>query len=242
MMDLRLINPSDVLDNLLNHSIFIGRHNFDVNGELLIEAPAELAGGLICRGNLSVGAFSYSWSTISTSVKSIGRYCSIAGEVRFAEVEHPTKWLSTSSFVYERSWMWGRFAASKGLDISQVPVPHFTGSPKITIGNDVWIGLGAYIRGGVHLGDGCIVAARAVVTRDVPPYAIVAGNPGRVIKFRFDQATIDRLLRLKWWNYSFTDFPLRTIDNVLSTLDDLERRRDSGELQVFSPKTYRLQG
>ena len=69
----------------------------------------------------------------------------------------------------------------------------------MTIGNDVWIGSGAMILSGVTIGDGAVVAARAVVTKDVPPYAIVAGNPARLVRYRFDEATIAALLEAAWW-------------------------------------------
>ena len=71
----------------------------------------------------------------------------------------------------------------------------------IVLGNDVWIGYEAVVMAGVTIGDGAIVASRAVVTRDVPPYAIVGGVPAKVIKYRFDQATVENLLRIKWWEW-----------------------------------------
>jgi acetyltransferase-like isoleucine patch superfamily enzyme len=74
------------------------------------------------------------------------------------------------------------------------------GKETPTIGNDVWIGADALILSGASIGDGAVVAARAVVTKPVPPYAIVAGNPARVVKYRFDPETISELLRLKWWD------------------------------------------
>lgn len=72
----------------------------------------------------------------------------------------------------------------------------------IVIGNDVWIGYEAVIMAGVHIGDGAIIAARAVVTKDVPPYTIVGGTPAKEIRKRFDAEVIQQLLILKWWNWS----------------------------------------
>ena len=76
--------------------------------------------------------------------------------------------------------------------------------PRIVIGNDVWIGEGAFIRQGVEIGDGAVVAARAVVTRDVPPYAIVAGTPARILRYRFEPAIIAELMGLQWWRYGLS--------------------------------------
>ena len=82
---------------------------------------------------------------------------------------------------------------------------HITGHPSskgdVVIGNDVWIGMHATILSGVTIGDGAVVAAHAVVTKDVPPYAIVAGNPAKVVKMRFSDDVIKHLLEMKWWNW-----------------------------------------
>ena len=86
------------------------------------------------------------------------------------------------------------------------------------VGNDVWIGYGSTIMPGVRIGDGAIVASCSVVTKDVPPYAIVDGNPADVIRYRFDDATISALLALRWW-----DWDIETITARLGVLcsDDI---------------------
>jgi virginiamycin A acetyltransferase len=86
----------------------------------------------------------------------------------------------------------------EGFDFSTIAAG-FRGDTRV--GNDVWIGMEATILPGVTIGDGAIVAAKSVVASDVPPYAIVAGNPARVIRRRFDDATIARLLAIAWWNW-----------------------------------------
>ncbi len=90
------------------------------------------------------------------------------------------------------------------------------------VGNDVWLGYGGLIMPGVKIGDGAIVATRAVVTRDVPPYAIVGGNPARIIRMRFDEATIAALLGMRWWDWD----PAKITRNLAAiTGTDIERLR-----------------
>jgi acetyltransferase-like isoleucine patch superfamily enzyme len=118
----------------------------------------------------------------------IGAFCSIAeGVTIFMGGEHRVDWVTTYPFNY--LWKCGM---------------HITGHPKtkgdVIIGNDVWIGLDAVIMSGVTVGDGAVIGARAVITKDVEPYAIYAGNPARLIRKRFDEPTIQQLLELEWWN------------------------------------------
>ncbi|KAA5835980.1 CatB-related O-acetyltransferase [Saccharopolyspora hirsuta] len=124
----------------------------------------------------------------------IGKYCAIAAETRFlmAGAEHPTMGVSTYPFT-----MFGGEWAERTLDI-------VTGMPSrgdTVIGNDVWFGYRATVMPGVTIGDGAIIAAGAVVTSDVPPYAIVGGNPARAIRRRFADADVDLLLSAAWWDW-----------------------------------------
>lgn len=120
---------------------------------------------------------------------SIGAFCSIGPEVMlFSRVDHPTDLPSTYPFrtLMLHPQQGNRDAVTKG---------------PIRIGNDVWIGARAMILSGVTIGDGAIIGAGAVVAKDVPPYAIVIGNPGRVVRYRFSEDQIARLLRLRWWDW-----------------------------------------
>lgn len=122
----------------------------------------------------------------------IGKFSTISKNVRIGIGQHPTNLLSTNLIFYRRNPITNKWV--KPID--------FIEYEPISIGNDVWIGEAAMIMGGVKVSDGAIVAARSVVTKDIPPYAIVAGVPARVVKYRFDQETINRLLEIKWWNLS----------------------------------------
>ena len=102
----------------------------------------------------------------------------------------------------------------------------FDAAKPIHIGHDVWIGYGAIIMDGVTIGTGAVVAAAAVVTKDVPPYAIVAGVPARIIRYRFDDDTIRRLLESRWWDFPEEFIATRLkFDDVKQCLDVLEQNR-----------------
>jgi len=121
----------------------------------------------------------------------IGKFCAIAAEVKFIMTgDHKLDAFSTYPFpIFQNGW-------EKAYNIFDLPV-----KGDIVIGNDVWLGYDALVKGGVKIGDGAIIASRAVVVKDVPPYAIVAGNPGKIVKMRFDEPTIERLLQISWWNW-----------------------------------------
>jgi chloramphenicol O-acetyltransferase type B len=117
----------------------------------------------------------------------IGSFCSIAHGVQImADAQHVTDIVSTYSFR--------RSMFRDGIERTR-----FKGGT--TIGNDVWIGSRAIVLSGVSIGDGAVVGAGSVVTKPVPPYAIVAGNPAKLIRFRFEEPIIESLLRIGWWNW-----------------------------------------
>lgn len=122
----------------------------------------------------------------------IGKFCSIATGVKIGIAEHPTNLLSTNSVFYLEHSLNENFRN----EIEYTPYTH------TKIGNDVWIGEKALIMSGLTIGDGAIIAAHAVVTKDVPPYAIVGGVPAKVIKYRFPKDVIEKLLEIQWWNMS----------------------------------------
>jgi acetyltransferase-like isoleucine patch superfamily enzyme len=161
----------------------------------------------------SIGEHTYGNPTVleleSAKLK-IGRFTSIAPEVVIVLGDHRTDTVTTYPFkALRRHWH----------TASNVDADH-TSKGDVVIGNDAWIGQGATILSGVTIGDGAVVAARSVVTKDVPAYGVVAGNPARLIRYRFDEATIARLQALCWWNWSQTD-----IDAAIPflTAPDLER-------------------
>ncbi len=158
--------------------------------------PVQLKIGANSYAN---GIHVYGWQP-ELSV-TVGKFCSIAEDVVFlAGGEHDHRAISTSSAF--NTWAPSGRLNSKG---------------NIQVGNDVWIGHGAIILSGVQLEDGAVVGAGAVVTRSVPPYAIVAGSPARIIKYRFDEETIHRLLESRWWDWD--EATLRKRAHLIRNID-----------------------
>ena len=120
----------------------------------------------------------------------IGKYCSFADKITIiAGGEHDIDWVSNYPFI-DRWHLKEYFHLKK---------PRFKGNIKI--GNDVWIGHGTLILSGVNIMDGAVIGAGSVITKDVPPYAVVGGNPAKVIKYRFSENVINELLKIKWWDW-----------------------------------------
>lgn len=168
------------------------------NPKWLLEVPCNPTGRSSRWGSFS-GADNVNAGQFIENAE-IGRYCSIGMNVSIGLVSHPVSWLSTTWMQYVSTpFHWNSFLGQS------VEVQRFVPKIRTVIGNDVWIGAGAQIMAGVTIGDGAIIAAGAVVTKDVPPYAIVGGVPTRVIRYRFSDALIKRLLSLKWWQYNIAD-------------------------------------
>jgi acetyltransferase-like isoleucine patch superfamily enzyme len=152
------------------------------------------------------------------AVLSVGSFCSFAGGVQiFLGGEHRVDWVTTYPF----SVRWKSAESISG---------HPRTKGNVTIGSDVWIGMEAVILSGVSIGDGAVIGMRAVVTKDVPPYAIAAGNPARVVKMRFDDKTIDRLLKIRWWEWDDGRID-RAVPHLLSTdVEAFLRAAEKGEI------------
>lgn len=119
----------------------------------------------------------------------IGSFTSIANGVVIGGGRHPMEWVGMSPVFYEgRDSVKAKFSTHR-----REPVK------RVVIGNDVWIGRSAIILAGVELGNGAVVGAGAVVTKSVPPYGVVAGNPARFIRYRFDESVVARLIASQWW-------------------------------------------
>ncbi len=146
----------------------------------------------------------------------IGKFCAIAANTRFIMngANHDMRGFSTYPFgIFGRNWhdAWDQESIKAGFRGDTI------------VGNDVWFGMEATVMPGVKIGDGAIIAAKSVIARDVPPYAVVAGNPGRIIRTRFDEPTVSKLLAIAWWDWP-VDKVARNVDAIASAdISRLER-------------------
>ena len=144
------------------------------------------------RFDISIGKYSYGYRQLcyrGSKLSQIGAFCSIGPNVTVSNGNHPIDIVSTHPAFYLAGW---------GITDS----PQSLKSDKnglISIGHDVWIGMNVTLLTGIAIGHGAVVAAGSVVTKDIPPYALVGGIPARIIKFRFDEPTVEQLLNRAWW-------------------------------------------
>ena len=167
-------------------------------GKAIIRSHIDKTATIASGSNVvetTMGKYSYSGYDCQLIACDIGAFCSISDHVFIGGAEHPLDWVSTSSIFQDvkHSGSVKRFARHKVPD-----------TKRTVIGSDVWIGHGASIKQGVIIGHGAVVGTGAVVTHDVPPYAVVAGVPARIVKYRFDETTIQLLLDSRWWETSDT--------------------------------------
>ncbi len=156
---------------------------------------------LFSNEQIEIGDYTYGTPRIlftgGSNKLSIGRFCSIAADVHILlGGQHHDEFVSTYPFYHT-------FSTIKRWNRNNIPIEAWQDriAGDVLIGNDVWIGRGATIMPGVSIGDGAIIGAETVITKDVPPYAIVVGTPPRIVRFRFSEQQIEDLLKIQWWNW-----------------------------------------
>lgn len=179
-----------IRDSVLNNEVIIGDLS-RVTSSILGEYAR------IDRNNLlyhsSIGRYTYTGPFDMIFKAKVGCFTSISYGVTIGPPEHDYKKPTTHPFLYDTSY--GIFNREEIIDNHKF-------DREIEIGSDVWIGCNVTVLRGCKIGDGAIVGANALVNKDVPPYAIVVGNPAHIIKYRFDGETIAKLQSLKWWEWS----------------------------------------
>lgn len=140
--------------------------------------------------NVMLGKYSYIGKNCVVSNTRIGNFCSVGGRCNIGGGVHPLDMVSTSPvFLAEKSALKKKFSHIE-----------YSKPGSVEIGNDVWIGTGVYIKAGIKIGNGAVIGAHAVVTKDVAPYSVVVGSPAKVIKKRFSDDIVEKLLKTEWWN------------------------------------------
>lgn len=200
-----------------------GLRQLPAGSRLLLEPGVSIGTALFAFRELRIGYMSYLRGGCELlNISEIGRFCSIGNGVLLGQERagHPLDWVSTHPFAH----------AVEGLDYASDESP-------LVVGHDVWIGREAMIMAGVRIGHGAVVAARAVVTRDVPPYAIVAGVPARVIRYRHTPEVISKLLSSAWWDRPIADL----LNRPLNRPEYFLRGMDAGaQLSPISLQCYEI--
>lgn len=179
--------------------------------------PVVTLGACNIGQNVHIGRNSFLNEGIIREHTFIGRYCSMGRRVTIAAPHHPLNYMTTHLGLL-------------ALSDQGAPNPdREEGFRETHIGNDVWIGDNVFIKRGVRIGDGAVIGASAVVTKDVAPYAIMAGVPARLLRYRFDEMTRERLIRAAWWNYPESFISTLPLRDVAATLERLERHAPPAE-------------
>jgi phosphonate metabolism protein (transferase hexapeptide repeat family) len=193
--------------------------------EPAVHPTAQISGGRLGRytevgartrlRETSLDDYSYIVEDGQADDTTIGKFCSIASHVRINPGNHPMERASQSHITYRASAYWPGEADEAAFFAGRRALP-------VSIGHDVWIGHGAVILPGRRIGTGAVVGAGTILTRDVAPYTIVVGNPGRVVRRRFPEAIAERLQALAWWDWdharlrrALPDFRALSIDAFL---------------------------
>jgi virginiamycin A acetyltransferase len=178
---------------LINKGEFLIIKSEFVNLKTNIGSNVTIMEGSVIDHLTNIGDHCYIGRYCYLTKVNIGNYCSIANNVSIGQGEHDLNKISTNSVFYENAF--------KELTKNECE-----------IGNDVWIGVDSIIRRGVKIGNGAVIGANSVVTKDVPPYAIVVGSPAKIIRYRFEQGKIQLIESSKWWNLNLKEAKNKLIE------------------------------
>lgn len=213
--DVVICSNSSVFKSIIENQVTIGTnsyiHSSKLSENIVVYSNCQLS-------KTAMGGFSYVADNSRLNLVKLGKFCSIGPDVLCGRGEHPTNFLSTNPVFFSTLNQCGTSFSDKD---------YFEEVKEIIIGNDVWIGARSFIRDGVRIGDGAIIAAGAVVVKDVPAYAVVGGVPAKLIRWRFPESIINQLLQIKWWNWPEAklrefqpSFVTSNIDNFINLVSD----------------------
>ncbi len=210
---------------IYNRLKFRGKSSFPIS--CILSKNVKLGGGnkfhknSIISGNIGYGTYVGPNSEIYAKV---GKFCSIGSYVHVILGRHPYTYpyVTTSPMFFSLLKQTGTtFAKIQSFSESKFATPEF----PVLIGNDVWINSHVCIISGISIGDGAVVLAGSVVTKDIPPYAIAGGVPAKVLKFRYSNEDIQFLENLKWW-----DFPIGILESLTESFSDFDKFRKNSAL------------
>jgi len=193
------------------------------------EGPAGIGENCQVGPDVTIGRYFSLNEDCYVARAKIGRFTSFGARTAINPFQHPTDWLSIHEFQYHPSpdaydWYpeWHDIVKQSRESLFK----------QVMIGNDVWSGWHVLIMGDLKIGDGAILAAGSVITRDVEPYAIMGGVPARLIRYRFSEKIIERLLAVKWWDLPvrlLSGLPFHDIENCLSQIEDIAQKYRESE-------------
>lgn len=232
--DIFKIQYAEIQNKLLEHNIhhyaFLQRPHLDIliNKDLKLEGDSNFWGPI--NTLYTTGCFSYSFSNFGYGVK-LGRYCSIARGCTIMGSHHFTDWISTSPVFYRKDYH----------DLNPADLTdQKRRKRRIHIGHDVWLGANVTLKSDIKIGNGAIIASNAVVTKDVPAFSIVGGNPARLIRMRFDDAIIEKIQQLEWWRFHKDDLAGLMANEPHTFLEQLQERIENQKIQPYTPKILTL--
>lgn len=185
----------NVGNNVYVQKSFLGRNTHIHNGCILNKVTTSTNVSLYNNGtfgHVEIESYTFVAEKAVVNMTSIGRFCSVGPYLICGYGDHPVDWVSTSPTFFSTFKQCGTTFSEKNFFEERKPV---------VIGHDVWIGARVFIRDGVKIGNGAIVAAGATVVKNVPNYAIVGGTPAKVIRYRFPEEIIQELLAIAWWEW-----------------------------------------